>query len=308
MAITPDEIRNKTFSIHRRGYDQGEVHRYLASIADDLSSFNANIAAQDEIIVAEVVSGTDVSTDFDDDITAQPEDVAEEVISEPPPAPDPEMQMAPVAATATAPMSSDEFDRVGNEISLMLRQAQESAMKIRSDAEVEARSLVDQIRVDIEADRVAHEQAASELINRTEERAAEVRSEAEDYANKTRTDADEYSTTQRGNVETEKAELMAAVEADRTLAADKLAAASDDAETTLADARRKADEIVKQAQADAKAQSDEMLSTARSTLGALVDAESFSRNNLEQARDNIEAALRQLKLTAVEDSALKASS
>ncbi len=294
MAITPDEIRNKTFSIHRRGYDQQEVSRYLAAIADELAAFNESVAAGnaggDDIIVAEVVPGEDGASSQD-----QTDVVAEEISTlTPEPAPSKSMQS----------FNSDEFDRVGTEISVMLRQAQESAMKIRSDAESEARTLVDQIRLDIEADRLAHEQAAGELITRTEERAAEIRTEAEGYSNQTRTEADSYAVDVRDRAESERTELTAAVEADRKLAADKLSAASEDAEVTLADAKREADEIRKQAEADAKAEADEMLESARRTLNELVEAEKMSKQNLEEARVNIENALNNLRLTSVSDSSL----
>lgn len=279
MATTPDEIRNKTFSIAKRGYDRTEVSRYLNALADNLQDTLREVAAQDEIIVAEVV----------DDTT----EVAA-VETTPPPA----------APPATISPSSDEFDRVGNEISLMLRQAQESAIKIRNDAEVEARTLVDQVRLDIEADRLAHEQAASELISRTETRAGEVRAEAEDYASQTKGAADEYAAKSKETADSERAELTAAAEADRELAAEKLAAATADADKTVADARERADEIMAKAEADAQARADQMLSDARATLRALIDAEQVSRDNLELARKNIDSALSQLRLTDVDSSSL----
>ena len=296
MAITPEEIRNKTFSIHRRGYDQQEVSRYLAAIADDLAQFNASMVAEDEapsddIIVAEVVPG-ETNESSSEDAT---EVVAEEIST---------LTPEPAPSTSMQSFNSDEFDRVGTEISVMLRQAQESALKIRSDAESEARTLVDQIRLDIEADRLAHEQAAGELITRTEERAAEIRTEAEDYSNQTRTTADSYAVEVREQAESDRIELTASVEADRTLAADKLNAASEDAEATLAEAKREAEEIRRQAQADAKAEADEMLETARRTLTELVDAEKVSKQNLEEARSNIENTLSNLRLTSVSDSSL----
>ncbi len=288
MAVTPDEIRNKTFSIHRRGYDQQEVSRYLAAIADELSSFNASTAASDDIVVAEVV-------DSDGVVEATPVVTADVE-------PQPEPEVSPLA-----PSRTDEFDRVGNEISLMLRQAQESALKIRSDAEVEARTLVDQIRLDIEADRQAHEQAAGELIARTEERAAEVRDEAELYAGETRGNADTYAAEVRQKAGLEKAELTAAVETDRQLAADKLEAASNDAETTIADANRQAEEIIQQAKDEAKAQSEQMLADARGSLNTLLDAERASKENLEKARENIASALADLRLTSVDSASLGVS-
>lgn len=289
MAITPDEIRNKTFSIHRRGYDQAEVTRYLAAIADGLSEAEIADVANDDIIVAEVIDTPDVS------------------------APVESSEFAPVLSQDAAPQPSDEatesaradeFDRVGTEISIMLRQAQESAMKIRSDAEVEARTLVDQIRLDIEADRLAHEQAAGELISRTEERASEVRVEAEEYSTQTRTVADNYAVDTRQRADSERVELTAAVEADRQLAADKLSAATQEADATIAAAKKQADEILRQAEADSNAKADEMLANARRTLNELVAAEQLSRANLEDARANIDTALSQLQLTKVDKDAL----
>ena len=299
MAITPDEIRNKTFSIHRRGYDQQEVNRYLAAVADELVAFNQQSAvAQDDVIVAEVLEGQEADAEVDTTLAAEAVAVPDDISML---APEP---TATASVESFGGISDDEFDRVGTEISIMLRQAQESAMKIRSDAEAEARTLVDQIRLDIEADRLAHEQAAGELISRTEERASEIRTEAEDYSTQTRTSADTYSDDVRQRVDTEKTELTAQIEADRKLAADKLSAASEDAEQTLASARKEADEIRAKAEADAKAQADEMLDTARSTLSDLLEAEKTSRSNLEEARANIEGALNQLRLTSVSDSAL----
>ena len=147
MAISPDELRRKTFAVVPKGYDRPEVNRYLSDIASDIQRFNAE-AAGEEWTEPETDSAQQVlDMDIDDGRPAE---------------------ATPREATVT---SADEFDRVGAEISIMLRQAQASALKIREDAEVEARQLVDQVRVDIEADRVAHERAAGELISRTEERA-----------------------------------------------------------------------------------------------------------------------------------------
>ncbi len=280
MATTPDEIRNKTFSIAKRGYDRTEVSRYLSALADNLQETLRKVASQDEIIIAEVVDDSTEVAAVDN-------------------SPEPAAPPATISSSA-----SDEFDRVGNEISLMLRQAQESAIKIRNDAEVEARTLVDQVRLDIEADRLAHEQAASELISRTEKRAGEVRAEAEDYASQTKGAADTYSTKSKETADSERAELTAAAEADRELAAEKLAAASADADKTVADARQRSEEIMAKAEADAQARADQMLSDARTTLRALIDAEQVSRDNLELARKNIDSALSQLRLTDVDSSSL----
>lgn len=311
MAISPDEVRNKTFAIVRKGYEQGDVNRYLYAIAAELEAFNSSAAAQDEIVLAEVV-----------DVEPSPPDPSEIIAMEIPSESDPVADLSdttdeperkeparqePARKESVRSPSGDDFDRVGNEISLMLRQAQESSIKIRQDAEVEARTLVDQIRLDIESDRLAHEQAAGELITRTEERAAAVRAEAEDYAQRTRSGADEYAIEHRESVENELSEAIKAAEADRNLAAEKLAAVTGEADAAIAEATKRADEIIANAESDAQARSDQLLGEARSTLKTLIEAEKSSRDNLDTARANIQTALDQLRLTDIDASAIASS-
>lgn len=295
MAMSPDELRNKTFAIVKRGYDRPDVHRYLATIAEELESFNNWTSSQNDIVVADVIDDAADDTEF----TATLEDAPQQIDG-------PKIDEQAMTASVPSP-SVDDFDRVGNEISLMLRQAQESSIKIRNDAEVEARTLVDQVRLDIEADRLAHEQAAGELISRTEVRAKEVRDEAETYSTKTRTGADEYATERRETAEREAAESAAATDADRKLASDKLAAATNEAEATVTEAKKRAEEIIEKAETDAQARSDQLLGEARDTLSTLVEAERSSRQNLEEARTNIQQALEQLRLTEINDSTTSTS-
>ena len=289
MAMSPDDLRNKTFSIVKKGYERGEVHRFLGSVADELQEYNRANFSDSEIVVADVIDEQEPETasfagTSDDD---QP-DLFAETIEE-------DAELGDVSTpTSTAPSSSssaDDFDRVGNEISLMLRQAQESSIKIRSDAEIEARTLVDQVRLDIETDRLAHEQAAAELIARTEERASAMRTEAEEYAEQVRTTADEYAASRRSEADQVRDEAESAAEADRTAAAATLANAEDDAAASIAEATRRAEEVVANAEADASARSEELLAEAQATLASLTDTERDSRQNLERARESIDAAL-----------------
>lgn len=268
MAIQPDELRNKTFPIVKRGYDKPEVHRYLQSIADDLDAFNEEMAKRDEIVVAEVV----------DDRRGAGSAVTQ-------------FEAAPV------PSQYDDFDRVGSEISLMLRHAQESAAKIRTDAETDARTLVDQVRIDIEADRVAHEQAAAELISRTEQRALELRSEAEQYSTQARSDADSFAKQTREDAEFARGELTANAEAEKAQAETTLREAEEQAQATIDEANRQAEEIVANADAHAQAKADELLDQARETMRTMIGAEESSRENLELARTNIDNALEQIRIT-----------
>jgi DivIVA domain-containing protein len=304
MSTSPDDLRNKTFNIVKKGYERGEVHRFLGNLADELVEFDRIVATDEEIVEADVIEVDEIKpeqevepevvVDADDgDIDDQAEGSVAAESS--PDAEPPEGRDA--SPRSTTSVSTDDFDRVGNEISLMLRQAQESSLKIRNDAEVEARTLVDQVRLDIESDRLAHEQAAAELITRTEERATTMRTEAEGYASQVRESADSYSDERRDEVEQAHADSFAAAKQDRALAADALQAAKGEADATLSEAKRRAEDIVSMAEKDAQEKPDLMLAEARATLANLVDAEENSRTNLEDARGAIEDALAQWKLS-----------
>ncbi len=274
MATSPDELRKKTFAVVPKGYDRPEVNKYLAELAEELESFNSDAG------VSTPVDDGD-STDGDPSGTNGADGPAE-------------------ATPRSATTSSDDFDRVGNEISLMLRQAQESAMKIRDDAEIEARTLVDQVRLDIEADRVAHEQAAAELISRTEERATSIRVSAEDYSRDTREKADEFSETRKNAVETELADAIAEASTTREQSAATLRTAKSEAEATLAEAQNRAREIIAHAEADAQSRSDELLSQARASLQNLIEAETRTRQDLDEARRSITSVLDQLSIAELD--------
>ena len=182
----------------------------------------------------------------------------------------------------------------------MLRQAQESALKIRTDAEIEARTLVDQVRLDIETDRAAHEQAASELINRTEEQATRIRTDAEIYASETRRAADEYAAGKREEAEKYQRDSEIAADADRKLAVEKLESAKREAEATIANANERAAEIVSSAEGEARTTSERILGQATSTLEGFADAERQSRSSLEAAKTAIESALTQLRVSEIQ--------
>lgn len=290
MATSPDDLRNKTFSIVKKGYERGEVHRFLGTVADELQAFNSAVQSDEEIVVADVVDEDEPKVLDAVEVSPEPEPVAAATDHG---ADEVEAQQA-VFTPSQSPASVDDFDRMGNEISLMLRQAQESAFKIRSDAEVEARTLVDQVRLDIESDRLAHEQAAAELISRTEERAAQVRTEAEDYAADVRGSADEYSNEKRAEIDRLHEEALAAAEADRTEAAATLANANEEADKTRKNAESDAAKVVSEAEKAAQERKEEMLVEAQATLANLTDAERESRENLERARDVIHSALEEL--------------
>jgi len=313
MALSPLEIRNKTFSIVRKGYERSEVNRFLDDVAGQLQAF-ADSAEAAERRAADAEAARKASTATDATVAEsapEPEPTPEETpepepepTPEPEPVPEPEPPVAEPAQVSEPPRSfavsgADDFDRVGNEISLMLRQAQESALKIRTDAEIEARTLVDQVRLDIESDRAAHEQAAGELISRTEERASALRADAENYAAETRRAADEFAATKREDVDAYQRDAEVSADADRKLAAEKLESAKREAEATISNAEAEAEATRAQAEEEARVIRDHMINEAQNTLGGLADAERESRANLVAARTSIDAALAHIQLSEV---------
>lgn len=216
----------------------------------------------------------------------------------------------------------DDFDRVGTEISIMLRHAQESASKIRGDAEVEAQALVEQVRADLEADRIAHDQAATELIARTEETANTIRIDAEKFSRDTRAETEQHAATRKQEVEAELVQVVSDTHADRQRAGEELEAATSQAAQTVADAQKqaaqiiaqseadaktRAEEIVAQGQADAQATSDAVIAQAREALQKLIDVEARSRSELDQTRKSIDAVIKQMTLTKLGEKSLAAA-
>jgi len=184
----------------------------------------------------------------------------------------------PAGSVTPPPPVFDEFDHVGSEISFMLRQAKESADKIRRDAAVEAEAILFQVTSDIEADRAAHDEAAAALIARTEQHAEEVRIASDEYAADTRHAADEYANSLRSE-------------------ADQLRSEADE---TLVAARQQAEEITSTARAQARSITDEMVAEAREKLLVLEDTEERSRANLEHLNLTISEALGQMRLNEIQ--------
>lgn len=122
-------------------------------------------------------------------------------------------------------------------------------------------ALVDQLRAEIESDRLAHEKAATELIARTEEQAAHIRAEAEAYAADTRRSANEYSVEQRAEIE------------------------------QLRNSQMAADELLANAEAEALTLREEILSEAEARLASLIDAQRDARNNLTKVVSSIDLTL-----------------
>jgi len=101
MTITPDEIENRVFPLVRRGYDPAEVDDFLKDVAATLAQAQGGLATP-------------------------PAAVAE----------------APAAAPAPEPRAAvvqpDDYNRLGEEVAAILRQAHDSVALLRHRAEADA--------------------------------------------------------------------------------------------------------------------------------------------------------------------------
>ena len=111
MAITPDEIENRVFSLVRRGYDPAEVDSFLKDVATSLAQAQGGLATP-----------------------APAPTRAEDTVGRPTAAPDP-----------------DDFGRLGEEVAAILRQAHESVATLRHRGEADAALIRQQAERDAEA-------------------------------------------------------------------------------------------------------------------------------------------------------------
>src|SRR4051812_16348723 len=106
VALSPEEIENKTFPAVVRGYERSAVDGFLRQVADEVRRLQA---------------------------------AAARAAAPPPPTPTP----APVAAPAPAPIPEaapeqqavDPYETVGAQLATLLRTAGDSAARIRREAE-----------------------------------------------------------------------------------------------------------------------------------------------------------------------------
>lgn len=187
MAITPEEIEQRSFAFVRRGYDTEEVDTFLAEVAATLRDAQAESAR------------------LNAELAAEP----------PPPPPPPETPITAVTA------GGDDFSRLGEEVAAVLRQAHESVARLREQAEAEAQ----QTRHEAEAESaLLREQAQRELdeannvLNRTQAEADAKRAEIQREADATTEQAVNRARARtREIIEQAKLDARAAIDAQRAV-------------------------------------------------------------------------------------------
>ncbi|MEL7206627.1 MAG: DivIVA domain-containing protein, partial [Actinomycetota bacterium] len=112
--MTPEEIEGKEFGVSRRGYDRDEVDEFLVEVAGVVRDAEAAAASAPE-------PGSDDSGSGDSDSEAAADDPG-----------------SIRARLAGGDDDTDDFGRLGAEVALVLRTADEAATKRRSEAEAES--------------------------------------------------------------------------------------------------------------------------------------------------------------------------
>ena len=292
--VTPDEIRQKSFSIARRGFDQVEVSSYLLEVAKSVDGVLNDLEA------ARAVAANKSNA----------------------------------APTTPSPINHvDDFDKVASEMSGLLRSAHEKAVKLRSDAENEARITLERVEAEIGDKRQQHEDEMANELSHVEERAQRIKDEADAYAAETREAADSYGDALRQEARKEASRMMsesekfaAAAREEATTMADtirdqvldetaaiRMAAAEqrDEAEclhrtaeesaaTSLEDAERRAKDIIEGAKELATARVEETLTEGRTAVRALLEAEHVARENITAAHRALERVMADIEAPDLE--------
>lgn len=132
MALTPEKVAEKQFTLGLRGYDKDEVRSYLQTVAVGLR---------------EAIDAASVAATLREAV-AQPGSDAPAVDGH--------------ATALSGAAATPDWSNLGEEIALVLRTAHEQANRLRANAESQAATVREQAQQDADADRGAAEQDRAE--------------------------------------------------------------------------------------------------------------------------------------------------
>lgn len=264
MALSPEQYENQEFTVAFRGWKKEEVTAFLKARATDFRELQSKLdAAKAEVEEAK---------------RSKEAAIAAAAQLPVPPA---------LSSTATEQADADKFNEMGDRIAGLLRVAEESAEKIKNEAEVDAEEM--KALAGMEAEELKVE--AQRILDEAKEEAEKIRAEADTGVAEMKTEVEEA----RANLDDELAEIREQTEADRKQAAQELAEAKAEVAELLAEARsqsefirHEADEIVR-----VKVRTD--METAEKRMRILQLTEQSSRDRLVAAQSELNAALEKLE-------------
>lgn len=289
MALSPEDITSRKFTITRRGYDTDEVDTFLGFVAREVHNLQAGSRPQQPLPERRPQHQTPGPPAPDPPTQGRG-------APQQPPGPSAPAQPAPAQAPAQPPQAGgDDFERLGSEVASVLRTAHESVDKLRADAEQAAGALRQRAEKDAAELRAVTARECEELQARASAEAERLRSEAATYAVETRRQADEKldsAAHQVVDAEERSEALMAETKARAAAVRDE---AQQQAASVLATAEAKARETTEQAEAHAQARKNELLGYARSRLDSAAQAERVTFERLAATVTELEELLARLR-------------
>ena len=281
MALNPDEIENKQFTIGLRGFDRDEVEDYLGKVSrhmrrldDELSNAEANAASA----TADAVAARESQASLEVPPVLEP--VVPEALTAP-------HRKAPASLEEDLEyFTDDRFTEFGDRMAALLRLAHEDAAAVRAKAEADA----EEAREASEAAKLAATEAAAEIRAEADEYRTEVRAEAEAYREEVKAEAEAY----RGEVKAE-------ADAERNVAAQELQAARDESAELLSQARSQSEFIQHEADEMSRAKIRDNVDAAEKRLSILRTTEVSSRERIQIAQNELQAALAKLEESPLQE-------
>jgi DivIVA domain-containing protein len=262
VAINPDEIENKQFTIGLRGFDRDEVEDYLGSVARQIRRLDAQLS-EAEAAASAIPVTEDVAAEIADPIPARLARQANATLEE-----------------DLTYFTDDRFTEFGDRMASLLRLAHEDAGEVRSIADQDA---------------IAAREASDSETLASQEAAAETKNEAEAYRGEVRAEAEAYREEVKAEAEAYREEAKAEAQAERETAAKALEDARGESADLLAQARSQADLIKYEADEMSRAKIRENVETAEKRLSILRTTEVSSRERIAVAQNELQAALARLE-------------
>ncbi len=302
--VTPDQVRQKTFTISRRGFDQVEVSSFLVDVA---SSLEDALAAVDGGQPASGPVATAHPDLYQDEFTKVSGQMAELLRS----AHEKSVTLkAEAEAEARATVAAVEAEIAAKrqaheeQMAAELAQVELRAQDIKNEADnysgstrQQADTYSNEVRAEAEAYaeslRTEARQDAQNIIMEAEEYSKNARAQADTYHENRRNEADEYITAAKmdGDRDRQEAERL-------------LDTAKADSEATVAQAERRAQDIIEGAKQLATARVEETITKGRGIVRNLIDAERDARERLGRAHTSLSTALDQLEVPDIPELAI----
>ncbi len=264
MALSPDQFEVQQFTVAFRGWRKEEVTAFLKRAATEMRELQSKLDT--------------ARADVEEAKRSKEAAIAAAAQLPVPPA---------LAPTEAEHEDADRFNQLGDRIAGLLRTAEESAEKIKVEAEVDADEMKNTAQT--EAEELKAE--AQKVLEEAKAEADRIRAEAEENAAAKKTELDQA----RLDLDAELAETREAAGTDRAEARSALAAAQAEVSDLLAEARSQSEFIRQEADEIVRVKVRTDMDTAERRMRILQLTEQSSRDRLVAAQAELNSALEKLE-------------